>query len=103
MTTVPRRPSNPVVAPHTSSTNDALMGSGMWTVKAVSARSGRPVTVPVTISTGSWRMAASLVFDSPSSNADPFLSGVTGDRTLATYERHSPVATLDGLRARYGW
>jgi hypothetical protein len=29
-------------------------------------------------------MAASLVLDSPSSNADPFLLGVTGDTTLAT-------------------
>ena len=63
MTTVPLRPSNPVVAPHTSSTNGARMGSGMWTVKAVSARSGRQATVPVTISTGLWRMAASLVLD----------------------------------------
>ena len=61
MTTVPLRPSNPVAAPHTSSTKSARLWSGIWTVKAVSARSGRQVTVPVTISTGSWRMAASLV------------------------------------------
>src|SRR4029450_8225421 len=40
-----------------------------------------PSTVPVTISTGSWRTAASLVFDSPSSNADQFLLGATGDMT----------------------
>jgi hypothetical protein len=56
-------------------------------------------------------MAASLVLDSPSSTADPFLLGVTGDTTLATYRGNSPVATrwrrrfladgLDGLRARY--
>src|SRR5262245_2748049 len=79
MTTVPPRPSNPVVAPHTSSADSARMGSGLWTVKGVSARSGRQVTVPVTISTGSWRMAASLVFDSQSSNADPCLLDVTSD------------------------
>jgi hypothetical protein len=99
MTTVPLRPSNPVVAPHTSSTTGARMGSGMWTVKAVSARSGPQATVPVTISTGSWRMAASLVLDSPSSTADPFLLGVTGDATLATYRRNSPVAP----RSWAGW
>jgi hypothetical protein len=93
MPTAPLRRSNPVVAPHTSSTNSVRTGSGMWTVKAVSARSGRQATVPVTISTGSWRMAASLVLDSPSSTADPFLLGVTGDRTLATYRRKSPLAT----------
>jgi hypothetical protein len=81
-----------VEAPHTSSTNGARMGSGMWTVKAVSARSGRQATVPVTISTGSWRMAASLVLDSPSSTADPCLLDVTGDTTLATHRRNSPVA-----------
>src|SRR4051812_24034490 len=69
------------------------MGSGMWTAKAVSARSGRQVTVPATVSTGSWRMAASLVLDLPSSNADPFLWGVTGDTTLAMYKRNSPLAT----------
>jgi hypothetical protein len=59
---------------------------GEWyvAVKAVSARSGPQATVPVTISTGSWRMAASLVLDSPSSTADPSLLGVTGDTTLAT-------------------
>ena len=39
--------------------------------------SGRQATVPVTISTGSWRIAASLVSDSPSSNAGPCLLGVT--------------------------
>ena len=92
MTTVPLRPSNPVVALHTLSANSARMGSGMWTVRAVSARSGRHATVPVTISTGSWRMAASLVSDSPSSTADPFLLGVTGDTTLATYRRIAPRA-----------
>ena len=92
MTTVPRRPSNPVVAPHTSSTSGARMGSGMWTVKAASARSGRQVTVPVTISTGSWRMGASLVLDSPSAGADPCSLGVTADMTLATVcKRNSMV------------
>ena len=93
---VPLRPSNPVVAPHTSSTNSARMGSGMWTVKAVSARSGRQVTGPVTISTGSWRMVVSLVLDSPSSTADPFLLGVTGDTTLATYRRNSRLPRVGG-------
>ena len=80
-----------VVAPHTSSTTNAHMGSGMWTVKAVSARSGRQVTVPATISTGSSRMAASFVTDSPSSTADPFLLGVTGDtmRRRSAASRHS--------------
>src|SRR3954470_6133247 len=78
MPTAPLRRSNPAVAPHTSTTNSVRMGSGMWTVKAVSARSGHQATVPVTISTGSWRMATSLVFDSPSSTADPFSLGVTG-------------------------
>src|SRR5688500_14637450 len=88
MTTVPLRPSIPVVAPHTSSTNSARMGSGMWTVKAVSARSGRQATVPVMTSTGSWRTAASLVLDSPSSTVDPFLLGVIGDTMLATYRTY---------------
>lgn len=98
MTTVPLRPSNPVVAPHTSSTNGARMGSGMWTVEAVSARSGHQVTVPVTTSTGSWRMAASLVLDSASSTAGPFLLGVTGDcitvqRFALTFERGERIRT----------
>jgi len=59
-------------------------------VKAVSARSGRQAIVPVTTSTGSWRMAALLVLDSPSSTADPFLLGVTGETTRATYKAEFP-------------
>jgi hypothetical protein len=47
-----------------------------------------------------WRrMAASLVLNSPSSTAGPFLLGVTGDTTRATSRRNSPVAT----RSWTGW
>src|SRR5512146_2010703 len=102
MTTVPLRPSNLVVAPHTSSANTARMGSGMWTVKAVSARFGRQATVPVTISTGSSRVAASLVLDSPSSTADPFLLVVTDDTTLATYQPKSRPGCRRGFDAEAG-
>ena len=82
MTTVPLRLSNPVVAPHTSSTNTARMGSGLWTLKAVSARSGRQATVPVTISGRA----------SPAGHP-----GAQEDRMLATHEIW--VNYLDSLSA----
>ncbi|HEX6215997.1 MAG TPA: transposase [Vicinamibacterales bacterium] len=59
--------------------------------------------MPVTSSTGSSRIAASLVSDSSSSTADPCLSGVTGDARTAASHRCARARAKggSGVKKRY--